>query len=174
MHIITNDRIFWIYFIITLFFVIIGMSTIVISDDPYLIVISILWFLSNVALMILVYHVSINWGPKNPSNNEQICVVDTNSQCFDENNRTWLLVNLLFIILLIFSVLWAGELRNTDESPLRTISGIVILLGGLILCALAKGNNFMYHIYITPFWVAIAYLLIWFGLTLYVVIIPSF
>lgn len=166
MHIIMNDRIFWIYFIITLFFIIIGMVAILTSDDPYLIIISILWFLSNIALMILVYHASINCGPRNPINNEQICVADINSRCFDENNRMWLFVNLLFIVLLIFSVLWAGELRNTDESPLRTISGILIILGGLILCGLA--NNFTHYMYI--FWVTISYLLIWFGLTLYVVI----
>ncbi len=168
MHIIAedfNDRIFWIYFIITLFFIIIGMSAILTSDNPYLIIISILWFLSNVALMILIYHLSIDWGPKNSTNNEQICVADINSPCFNRNNRTWLLINILFIVILIFSVLWAGELRNNDDSPLRTISGILILLGGLILCGLTIENVYMF-----PFLVAISYLLIWFGLTLYVTI----
>lgn len=167
MYTIIHDRIFWIYFIVTLFFTIIGVGSILGSNDPHIIIISILWLLSNVALLILIYHASINWGPVDPNNkNLQICFVDNNSKCFDANNRVWLFVNILFIVLIIISTLWAGELRNTNGGPLRGMSGVFILLGGLILCRLASGP----HIYIIPFWVAIGYLLIWFGLTLYVVI----
>jgi hypothetical protein len=173
MYTIINDRIFWIYFIVTLFFIILGMGAILTSNDPYMIIISILWLLSNVALMILVYHASVRWGPSDPNDiTTQICVVDANSRCFDPDNRVWLFVNILFIALLIVSLLWAGELGNKDAGPLRTMSGILILLGGLLFCGLASGREFMYNIYITPFWVSVGYLLIWFGLTLYVVITP--
>lgn len=177
MYVIIHDRVFWIYFIVTFFFIIIGVGSILTSDDPNLIVISILWLLSNVALMIIVYHASIKWGPIDPEDNSQICVVDSNSGCFDAGNRVWLFINVLFIVLLIISILWAGELRNQDGGPLRTMSGIVILLGGLILAALASSrldteyfNTFSTNIYNMPFWIAVAYLIIWFGLTLYVVI----
>lgn len=163
-----HDRIFWIYFIITLFFIIIGVGAILSSNDPYMIVIAIFWLLSNVALMILVYHASVNC--MDPEIDHQCYTVGTNS-------RVWLFINILFIILLIISTLWAGELRNQDSGPLRTMSGVLILLGGLILCGLASGvliaGNDCFALsrtFIAPFWVAIGYILIWFGLTLYVVL----
>lgn len=182
MAVIVNDRVFWIYFIVTLFFIIIGVGAILGSDDPHMIVIAVFWLLSSVALMIVVYHTSINWGPVNPESDTQICVIDANSGCFDAINRVWLFINVLFIVLLILATLWAGELGNQDGSPLRSMSGVLILLGGLILCGLAGGrlnaednhvifdHKFVHDIHIIPFWVAVGYLIIWFGLTLYVVI----
>lgn len=180
MYVIIHDRVFWIYFIVTFFFIIIGVGSILTSSDPYMITISILWLLSNVALMIIVYHASIKWGPTNPDDNSQICFVDNNSGCFDAGNRVWLFINVLFIVLLIISTLWAGELRNQDGGPLRTMSGILILLGGLALVGLSSKrldteysmfNTFNTNIYNIPFWVTVAYLIIWFGLTLYVVVL---
>jgi hypothetical protein len=136
-----------------------------------MIIISILWLLSNVALMIIAYHASIKWGPVDPNNLiSQICVVDSNSGCFEESNRIWLLINLIFIALLIISCLWAGELGNKDGGFLRTMSGILILLGGLVLCGLASGKYFMRNIYVTSFWISVGYLVIWFSITLYIVI----
>lgn len=164
---IIHDRIFWIYFIITLFFVIIGMGSIIASRDPYMLIIAILWLLANVSLMIIIYHASINWGPIDEKNG-LICVVDQNSKCFDPDNRIWLFVNVLFIVLLILSILWAGELSNVDAGPLRTMSGVLILLGGLLLYYVGLSRIR----YIVPFWISIAYLIIWFGLTLYVVLSP--
>ena len=163
---IIQDRIFWIYFIVTLFFIIIGVGSIIISTDPYMLTIAIFWLLANIGLMITVYHTSLNWSPTDDENS-LICVVDANSPCFEPNNRVWLFINVLFIALLIISILWAGELSNPDAGPLRTMSGILILLGGLILCVLATIRS---RSYMMPFWVSLGYLIIWFGLTLYVVI----
>lgn len=169
MRTIINDRIFWIYFIVTLFFIIIGVGAILSSNDPNMIIISIIWLLSNVVLMILVYHASVRWGPVDPTNEDnQICFVDDNSGCFDASNRVWLFINILFIAMLIISTLWAGELGNVDGGPLRTMSGVLMILGGLLLCSLAGGRQFMNDIYVIPFWIAVGYLIIWFGLTLYV------
>ena len=183
------DRVFWIYFIVTLFFIIVGISSIISSSEPYMLVISILWLLSNVTLMIIIYHASITWAPINPyDENSVVCVVDMNSGCFDVSNRVWLFINVLFIILLILAILWAGELGNTDAGPLRTMSGVLILLGGLILSALCLGQTVSplgYDVrsrsqwanykprYNIPFWVSVAYLVIWFGLTLYVILTAS-
>lgn len=168
MYDIIHDRLFWIYFIVTLFFIIIGVGSIIRSNDPYMLWISILWLLSSVALMILAYHASVQWGPQDFET--QICVIDSDSGCFDANNRVWLFINILFVVLLIISVLWAAELGNTDAGPLKTMSGVLILLGGLLLCSLVTNHNFTYNVYITPFWVAVVYLLIWLGLTMYVVL----
>lgn len=171
MYDIIHDRVFWIYFIVTFFFIIIGIGSIITSNNDYMLIISILWLLSNVGLMILVYHASIRWGPVDPNSDEpQICVVDSNSGCFDAGNRVWLFINILFLALLIISVLWAAELGNTDAGPLRTMSGVLILLGGLLLCSLSSGSGFMYEVYIAPFWIAVGYLLIWVGLSIYTTI----
>lgn len=166
-----NDRAFWIYFIITLFFIIIGAGAILTSDDPHVIIIIIFWILANVALFVLIYHASINWGPT--GYDKQICVIDSDSGCFNPSNRVWLFVNILFVVLLILSILWAGELNNQNTSPLRTMSGVLILLGALVLCGLASTDDrttLMYQVYSKSFWVAVAYIMIWFGLTLYVVL----
>lgn len=169
MYDIINDRVFWIYFIVTLFFIIIGIGSIMGSGDPYMLLISIIWLLSNIALMILTYHASLRWGPTDINdNNNQICVIDQNSGCFDTGHRVWLFINVIFIALLILSVLWAAELGNSDSGALRTMSGVLILLGGLLLCGFASGYKFMHNIYIIPFWMAVGYLVIWFGLTFYV------
>lgn len=158
----TYDRIFWIYFIITLFFIIIGLRLIISSNDPYMLVISFFWLIGNLSLLIITYHASIIWGPTD-ENNGLICVADQNSKCFEPTNRTWLLINIVFVLLLIISVLWAGELSNTDAGPLKSISGVLILLGGLILCTYSKSN-------VIPFSFSVGYLLIWLSLTFYIIL----
>jgi len=171
MYTIIHDRIFWIYFIVTFFFIIIGVGSIIRSSDPYMLLISVLWILSNVALLILTYHAVIQWAPTTCNNDDiPICVIDYGSGCFEPNNRVWLFINLLFVILLVISTLWAAELGNSDSGPFRSLSGIMILFGGLLLCKLIGDRNFKYEVYITPFWVSVAYLIIWFGLTLYVIL----
>jgi len=172
-----HDRIFWIYFIVTLFFVIIGLGSIISSNPVILtpevnnlyimLIIALLWLLANVSLMIIVYHASVTWSPTD-HNDSLICVVDSSSCCFESNNRIWLFINILFITLLIISTLWAGELYNNDAGPLRTISGILILLGGLILSVIVIDSRI--NSYMNPFWISVIYLIIWFSLTLYVVI----
>jgi hypothetical protein len=164
MYDLLYDRIFWIYFIVALFFTILGIGYIITALDSYMLIIAILWLLSIVLLLIIIYHGSIYWSPGPPD--DPICVIDRNSQCFQPDNRTWLIINLLFVLLLILSTLWAAELSNPDAGPIRTLSGVLILLGGLILCSLSTD-----HTYLTadiPFWSAVAYLFIWFGLTMYV------
>ena len=121
------DRVFWIYFIIALFFVIVGMSLIMSSNDPYLIYVSVIWLIANVALIILAYQTSIVWGPKNSNNGELVCFVDKDSRCFDSKNRVWLFVNLIFIVILILQVLWASELYNVGNYG-RTLIGVFILI----------------------------------------------
>lgn len=111
------------------------------------------------------------WAPSDSTDdNVQICVIDSNSGCFDRGNRVWLFINVLFVVLLVISVLWAAELENPDAGPIRTMSGIIILLGGLLLFKLINDSRFKYEVYITPIWISILYLLIWLGLTIYTVL----
>ena len=164
MYSLLQDRIFWIYFIIALFFVILGIGFIISSNDPHMLLIAILWLLSAVLLLIIVYHGSIYWAPGNIDN--LICVADNDSPCFEPSNRTWLIINLLFVVLFIIGTIWAAEFTNLNESSI--FSGVFILLGGLLLCALSTDYNYMTAE--IPFWSAVAYLLIWFGLIMYVVL----
>ena len=107
-----RDRIFWIYFIITLFFIILGISLMIGSSDPQIIVISILWILSCVLIMLVIYHLSYlqSW--------------------------MWLFINGIFLALLIVSTLWTTELNNSSSDQFHTISGIFIILGALILTSM--------------------------------------
>lgn len=161
------DRVFWIYFIITLFFVIIGISSILSSANAYLVFISLVWLITNVCLMVLVYITSINWWK---NENSQVCppvtsITDPSSGCFKENNRIWLYINILFFLLLLASTIWASEINNTSDSLVKPICGILILLGGLLLANL---TNFYVDTIIQPFWLAVTYLLLWTGLNIFI------
>lgn len=166
MYNLLYDRIFWIYFIIALFFIILGIGFIISATDSYMLIIAILWLLSVILLLIIVYHGSIYWSP-GPVNNPT-CVADGTTCYFEPSNRVWLSINILFVLLLVFSVLWAAELINVDGGVLRMLSGVLMLLGGLILCALS--TNYSYLNATIPFWASVGYLFIWFGLTMYVIL----
>lgn len=145
MYNLFHDRTFWIYFIITLFFIIIGLASIISANvNP---AIAIFWLIANVALMILIYHAS--------------------TQFSGDFTVYYIFVNMLFLVLLIISIVWTGELKS-DTPLVRSGAGILSLLGGLIICKLATMAE--YTSYIQPIWIAIAYLLIWFGLTWYVTV----
>jgi hypothetical protein len=161
-NIILSDRIFWIYFIITIFVIIIGVTFIVTSSNlsnANLLILICLWIITNICLMIMIYLSSYRLGPSG------ICVIDPDSNCFSYDNRIWLFVNIIYVLLLIISILWGCELNNTDPGPLRDMSGILILLGGILLIGLSIDR-----IYSVLFWISFLYLLIWYILTLYTVL----
>lgn len=161
-----EDRIFWIYFIVTIFFIIVGTFSLIQTSSPWIIV---LWFLSNLALMIIVYHTTAWCAPMDTAG-DYVCVIDEDSCCFDPNNRIWLLINILFIILLVTSVVWAGAKENN-------VIGIIMLFLGLIfLILITKRIDEKYehskvftkcHI---PFWMYVFYITIWTILTLNTII----
>src|SRR5436190_7994445 len=100
-NLIIHDRIFWIYLIITLFFIIIGVTSLIVSTDPYILSIIILWILSNIALLITIYHASLNWYPEKlyySQNSLNTCAVSQAcDSCFSGNNLIWILINIIFI-----------------------------------------------------------------------------
>ena len=164
-----NDRFFWIYFIVTLFFLIVGIFSLLSKVSIWIIL---LWFLSNIALMIIVYHTS-SWCAPIDNSGDLVCVIDNGSRCFDSQNRIWLLVNILFVMLLIMSVIWA----SSDDG---SVIGIIMLFLGLILLSLitkrieqkysATGNIQSFYNYHVPFWMYVFYITIWTILTLYTII----
>lgn len=131
---------------ITVLFIIIGLKFLVVANNENIIIISILWLMSIILLMIMVIHSSIAYY-----------------------KNSWIFTNALFLYLLIMSSFWAGEFNNNDDDSIKTISGILIILGGLLMCSLAtnKFNNFFCT---CIFWISVCYILIWFSLTLYVTI----
>jgi len=166
---IIHDRIFWIYLIITLFFIIIGVTSLIVSNDPYILSIIILWILSNIALLITIYHASLNWYPEKLlycKSDSQIC-----ETCFSGNKLIWILINVIFLVLLILAILCAGQFSDANPTILKSVSGIFILIGGLSLITIASHCKISgFSCFIIPFWSCVSYLIIWWGLTIYTII----
>lgn len=164
-YMVFTDRIFWIYFIVSVFFIIIGVSLLISSGDPHYILISVLWVISIIALLIVVYNASLELAPSR--HNKSICFVEADVSCITPSNYMWLFTNFLFLALLILSCLWAGELGNSDSGSLRYMAGILILIGGLILTCHSLNPSISNMI---PYLISIGYVILWFGMTLYVVL----
>jgi len=167
-----NDRIFWIYLIVTLFFIIIGISYILsYSTDNNYLLISFFWLFSNICLLISIYHMSILWNPSNDCD-DLICLFDDNYFCFQPNNRTWLFINIIYIILLFLSIMWTLEITQIQPYNFNIyVIGIVILLLSILLstyCIQKYNINSLpyYKFNIIPFTFIIIYILIWLAFTL--------
>ena len=175
MYQILDNRNFWIYFIFTFIFVIIGVTYILMSDDNHKIIIAFIWMISNVILLCLIYHSSYILSPIErlspcptgkditllPDVYKNCCVIDTNSKCLDPKNISLLFINLLYIFLLILSTFWAFEVKNNSNTFL-TCSGVILILGGLLLSSYS-GDDIVNN----PSVFSIGYLLIWICLSIY-------
>ncbi len=181
MYEIIDNRTFWIYFIITFIFIVIGNTFIVISDNYYKFVIMFTWMISNVLLLCLIYHSSyllsplIKLKPCSTSENylasntyKDCCVIDSDSKCLEPKNRIWLYINILYIVILILSTVWATELNNVNAKGFLTCSGVIIIMGGLLL-SLHSDNDIINN----PSIFSIGHLAIWFCLSIYVAIKSS-
>jgi CDP-diglyceride synthetase len=143
MYNIVDDRIFWIYVIITLFFIIIGIGLIISSNDPNLIAINILWLISMLALMVSAYYI------------------------YNDNDDYFkIFIIIIFISLLIISVLWTGELWNKNDNQLLIIFSVLILLGGLILFNLRIESD---DINTVSYWSLLLFIAIWLSLILFTI-----
>ena len=137
MELLIYDRIFWLYFLIVLFFVIIGITSFF-SVGRFslstLVVIATLWLVAQLALLFMIYYGTCN-------------------QEFSSLRNTSMII--LFIVLLIISVIWVGQLEG-EFSPLY---GSLILLIGILFIIIGYG---------TKIGVAgIIFLVIWWGLSMY-------
>ncbi len=172
MNIIIYDRIFWIYFSVTLFFIIIGMTSMIsYATNLKTLIISMIWLISMILLMIVIYHASLTWGPKDPQCGSAICVADPQSGCFESNNRIWLMINIIFVVLLLLSTLWANEINNSIASmssvKISDMASILIILGGLWLFSLNFYNRNNNNSNILSYWIIVCYVILWFGLSFY-------
>jgi len=143
MYNIVDDRIFWIYFILILFFIIIGIGLIISSNDPNLIAINILWLISMLALMVSAYYIYN-----------------------DNDNYFKIFIIIIFISLLVISVLWTGELWNKNDNQLLIIFSVLILLGGFILFNLRTESD---DINTVSYWSLLVFITIWLGLILFTI-----
>ena len=181
MYEIIDNRTFWIYFIITFIFIVIGTTFILISDNYYKFIIMFVWMISNVLLLCLIYHSSyllsplIKLKPCSTSENyvsleryKDCCVIDSDSKCLEPKNRIWLYINILYIIILILSTVWTTEINNLNAKGFLTCSGVIIVLGGLLL-SLHSGNDIIHN----PSIFSIGHLAIWICLSIYVAIKSS-
>lgn len=162
MYVNNTNRIFWIYFIITFFVIIIGTMALINSNDNNMIWIGILWILSNVILLIIVYGIFLHQYdfPKKWDDNSKWKII---FPCHPFMS----LINLFFIISLILSTIWVFELSSKNNSLVSSISGIFIIIFGLALTCFTPTicNQYLLSL---PFWLSTIYILIWFSLTFYV------
>lgn len=111
-----KDRIFWIYLIIVLAFIVIGAASLATINKDYIMIIVILWIFSNIFLLLLVYQTVRQFN------------------CCNSSNITWLLINGLFLIILVLSTIWTFEMANGSTS------GIFIILGGLLMYVIIQST----------------------------------
>jgi hypothetical protein len=168
-----QDRIFWIYFIITFFFIVIGVYYLSMIGEALIFIVGLLWIISNLCLLILIYYASVKWNWEDDTCSDQKCnTIETFL-----GNETGIskgiifFIHVLFLTMLVVSNLWAFELQNNtntdNNNTLQSIYGILLILGGLLLTKLSLHKSFDMYAHISPFWVSIIYLVTWFGLTIY-------
>lgn len=147
----STSRIFSIYLIISLFFVIVGLNFFFGTEFW----VPILWTLSNIFLLIIIYNFIINLN-QSDSDNNILCLVDTNNNCFKSNKnfRSWVIINALYLIILVFTTMWAVE--KSQNSELTIPYSIVILILFFILYIFGYPHS-------SPiiFWVFISNIVVW-------------
>lgn len=119
-------RRFWIYFIVSLFFIIMGL-TLYTGDASEDVSVSItvvtLWIIAGLLLFISVFRLSERTGFY--SNDEERLIT--------KPKVLWFIVNLMYVIYLALSTVWLTELNSNSSSWIRTIFGVIIILVGLVL-----------------------------------------
>lgn len=103
-----HDRSFWIYFIMILFFTILGIWILIISGNRNSLFIGSLWVLSNLLLLYLSYII-----------NKVVVNV--------------IYLNILLSVILLSSLFWVGSTSNNNVDTTDTISGVLIILASIIL-----------------------------------------
>lgn len=155
MYSILNDRVFWIYTIITLFVAIIGLVMLA-NINNYLL--TVIWLLSLLLLLIVIYHLSNHWCP-----NQSLCIIDPDSQCFRPARRMWLIINLTYVVTLILMIVWVGEMANISFNTV--MFAVLLAILALFLLCLSYNSNM-----IVPIYFSTALFAIWIIIALYLVV----
>lgn len=151
MRIIIYDRIFWIYFMVTIFFLIIGLNFIISNatiTNKQQIIISMFWAISIINIFIVVYYLTYFIA-----GNTNDCINTNNISCLSAQNRSLCIINIVFIIILFLATIWTSDFK-------QPLLGVSILIAGLIICAYS-------YPYPIVFWLALTFLLLWLTITVY-------
>jgi hypothetical protein len=166
MYNIREDRPFWIYFIVTFFAIIVALAVLIPAGSNVIVII--LWVLGAIFLLLMINNIISYHSPR-----IGICLVDSNVECLNPNYRMWLVLNIIFIVLLIFMLLWAAELNNPTAGTLRETSSIIIILGGVYLCGLTwyllRDMPSDYHINKYILLLGVLYSIIWVGFSIFTI-----
>lgn len=149
-----DDRIFWIYCLISLFFTILGVVYLS-QSGQYLIL---PWILANGCLLYCAYVLSLAYAPF--SNCSNIELYDEKG-CIYKSSWMWIFVNLIYLAILVVSLLWCTEYSNEQAGLFRSTSTILVIIGGFALLALARNFEKKYNYFSPFFWLIIAFILIW-------------
>lgn len=166
-YLFTKDRLFWVYCLVSLFFTILGVVYLSQSNGSYLIF---PWVISNMCLLYCIYILSIAYMPS--------------ISCFDLQNREditcsiksswkWIIVNLIYLAILIIGLLWCTDYSNPQAGIFRSISVILVIIGGLSLLAFGRNVEKSYNYYSPFFWTMTFFLLIWLILSYCTLLITS-
>ena len=142
MTVIIYDRIFWIYFIVMVFFLIIGLNFIITNTsltNSKAIIIGMFWAISIINIFIVIYFLTH--------------YITYQATCLESNNRSLLIINIIFILILILATIWTTDFK-------QPLLGVGVLIGSLIICAYSYPFPFV-------FWLALTFLLLWLSITFY-------
>lgn len=154
-----NDRSFWIYFIVTTFFIILGVQPLFQNLDIYSVI---FWVVANYLLMAMVYLVSVRLSPRD-NNDCAMCLIDCEVDFHSTRNRAWFWINIFYIILLVLSVIWAWSIYDS-----RLFIGAIILIVISIMISICCQCR--YEQLCSSFYLSILYLLVWILLLFYQVV----
>jgi hypothetical protein len=143
MTVIIYDRVFWIYFIVMSFFLIIGLNFIITNTlltNSKAIIIGMFWAISIINIFIVIYYLTH-------------FITSQLMPCPEKNNRSLLIINIVFIVILILATVWTTDFK-------QPLLGVGVLIGSLIICAYSYPFPFV-------FWLSLTFLLLWLSITFY-------
>lgn len=140
-----NDRIFWIYVVISLFFFTIGSVYLANTTNQWLIT---PWFFSNFALCYIAYTISHGF----------------------QSLYKKILPNGLYFVLMVLGCLWCSE-YNSKNNSFKNILPILMIIGGFYFLVLIKSMLGRIDIFSPCFWMIVAYFFFWFVISVYTSVI---
>jgi hypothetical protein len=150
-----QDRSLWIYAAISTFFGILGILSTCNSMASLVVLVLVLWLAS-----IVCFSLSVYFGSKTRFPNSTICTHD-NKNCNSEGWISWLVINLLFVVLLVIQTSFMYELGS--KTIWSYLSGILALLGGIYLLQTNLQFEFFALVYTAIWLILISYPLVGWG-----------
>lgn len=149
-----QDRVFWVYCLVSLFFTILGIVFLSYNNKGTYLIFP--WTVGNICLLYCVYMLSLSYIPF------QICTARVlDNPCLIKSSWKWISVNVIYLAILIISLLWCVDYGNPQAGIFRSISVVLVLIGGLALLAFYRDVE-KYYNYVSPFfWTLVGFLLVW-------------